>query len=99
VKLVGDFKTKEPELSRQLDQLQNNVASAVEQLKRECVAEPQIIKATLNGTLVRPGQLVRVDSGANIELLLAQPRPNDEGLSIVVTKELAGGTVTLRGIS
>lgn len=99
MKTVASFTEKDQALDRAITEFQSNVATALEQLAREAAVDPQVMQARVSGTMVRPGQLAIVDGAVNSELLLATPRPGDEAQTLVVVKQKAAGTLTLRPIA
>lgn len=96
---VGEFHAMMP-LKRELETLQNNVADALANVpsndRQQPVAQRRRVAARQTGVLIRPGDLVVADSGASIELVLAQPGTGDDGKELMFIKQSAAGTVTLR---
>lgn len=100
MKIVALFTEKDAALDRALTEFQSNVEQAVSALERDSSADPQVVQVRrLTGSLVRVGQLAVVDGSINQELLLAKPRPNDEGRSLFIVKQQAAGTLTVRPVS
>lgn len=92
---VDQFTEKDAELNRRIRELESNVAKELERV--ELGAGLLLVRVTKAGALVRPGQIVVVESPSAIELLLAQPSKAFEGHHLVIIKKGAGN-ITVRPV-
>jgi hypothetical protein len=96
VKTIGEF-TPDAALDRKLADFQDNVSVALADLESRSASRPTISTQTTGKAAipVRPGE-TRFAAGGS-EVLLARPRPDDEGRTLNIIQQSAGA-VTVRPI-
>ena len=91
---IRSFTDKDAELNRKLVQLEDSLYSLLAAITYAHQLE-LVVPVSKSGFIARPGQLVRVVKP--VEVLLAVPKIDAAGLSLVIWNR-SGGAITLRTI-